>query len=392
MRKELLILADKRMFSLKVIDSDKFLDMPISAQALYFHLGMRADDDGFIDNTRKIINMCNCSPDDLKLLVAKNLLIQFENGVYVVTDWKVCNYIQKDRYKPTLFYKEKELLTITENKQYRLKDYNTSQAGTDGCSAGQSLTGTDWCPVEQSDSAGADWCSAEPNNGCIQDGYKVDTEWIQNVDEVDTRWIQNGYSAETPVNKPVSSLYPNRIQDGYKMDTQYSIDKISLDKISIDNIYNAAESTELSSGNSIDNIYISLDDIKKYCKEQNIIIDYTKFYEKYITKPISDWKSAIRSWYKQDLKNDYSKAANATEADCITKYKDLFGEYNGADKVYLETFMGLVDTSVFYAVMADASRMSESNKTIKKIITQQVIKLNSLRIKTYSDYLQYKNK
>ena len=105
------------MFSLKVIDSDKFLDMPISAQALYFHLGMRADDDGFIDNTRKIINMCNCSPDDLKLLVAKNLLIQFENGVYVVTDWKVCNYIQKDRYKPTLFYKEKELLTITENKQ-----------------------------------------------------------------------------------------------------------------------------------------------------------------------------------------------------------------------------------------------------------------------------------
>lgn len=382
-------MADKRMFSLKVIDSDKFLDMPISAQALYFHLGMRADDDGFIDNTRKIINMCNCSPDDLKLLVAKNLLIQFENGVYVVTDWKVCNYIQKDRYKPTLFYKEKELLTITENKQYRLKDYNTSQAGTDGCSAGQSLTGTDWRPVEQSDSAGADWCSAELNNGYIQDGYKVDTEWIQNVDEVDTSWIQNGYSVETPVNKPVLSLYPNRIQNGYKMDTQYSIDKIRLDKISIDNIYNAAEST---SGNSKNNIYITLDDIKKYCKERNIVIDYTKFYEKYITNPISDWKSAVRCWYKQDLRNDYCVAANATEEDCITKYKDLFGEYNGADKVYLETFMSSVDTSVFYAVMAEASRMSESNKTIKKIITQQVIKLNALKIKTFSEYLQYKNK
>lgn len=380
------------MFSLKVIDSDKFLDMPISAQALYFHLGMRADDDGFIDNTRKIINMCNCSPDDLKLLVAKNLLIQFENGVYVVTDWKVCNYIQKDRYKPTLFYKEKTLLTITENKQYRLKDYNTSQAGTDGCSAGQSLTGTDWCPVEQSDSAGADWCSAEQNNNCVQNGYKVDTECIQNGYGLDTSCTQNGYSTETLVNKPVSSLYPNCIQNGYKVDTQYSIDKNRLDKISIDNIYNTAERADVCSADNIDNIYITLDDIKNYCKEQNIIIDYSKFYEKYITKPMSDWKSAIRSWHKQDLKKDYSIAVNATEEDCVAKYKELFGIYNGADKVYIETFMGLVDTSVFYAVMVDAGRMRESNETMKKIITQQLIKLNSLQIKTYQDYLQYKNK
>lgn len=175
------------------------------------------------------------------------------------------------------------------------------------------------------------------------------------------------------------------------MDTQYSIDKIRLDKISIDNIYNAAKSTDVSSGDSIDNI-ITLDDIKNYCKEQNIIIDYAKFYEKYSAKPINDWKSAIRSWYKQDLKKDYSIAVNATKEDCITKYKDLFGYNGGADKVYLETFMGLVDTSVFYAVMADASRMSEPNKTIKKIITQQVIKLNSLKIKTFSEYLKYKNK
>ncbi len=81
------------MFSLEVVDTDDFLDMPTSAQCLYFHLGMRADDDGFVSNPRKITKMANCSQDDLDILIDKKYIIPFESGVVVIRDWKVNNYI-----------------------------------------------------------------------------------------------------------------------------------------------------------------------------------------------------------------------------------------------------------------------------------------------------------
>ena len=108
-------MANKRMFSLDVVDTDKFLELPASSQSLYFHLGMRADDDGFVSAPKKIANMVNCSIDDLKLLIAKKYLIPFDNGVVVITDWKVNNYIQKDRYHETRYLDEKAMLSINNN-------------------------------------------------------------------------------------------------------------------------------------------------------------------------------------------------------------------------------------------------------------------------------------
>ena len=103
-------MANRRMFSLDVVDTDMFLDMSASAQALYFHLGMRADDDGFVSSPRKIAKASNCSMDDLKLLAAKGFIIPFESGVVVVTHWKENNYIRSDRYKPTRYVKEAQKL------------------------------------------------------------------------------------------------------------------------------------------------------------------------------------------------------------------------------------------------------------------------------------------
>ena len=97
-------------FSLDVVDTDRFLDMSASAQALYFHLGMRADDDGFVSSPRKIAKASNCGLDDLTLLAAKGFIIPFESGVVVVTHWKENNYIRADRYKPTRYTKEAEML------------------------------------------------------------------------------------------------------------------------------------------------------------------------------------------------------------------------------------------------------------------------------------------
>ena len=109
------------MFSKQIIDSDAFLDMPLSAQALYFHLSMRADDDGFINNPKKIQRMIGGSDDDLKLLIAKNFIIPFESGIVVIKHWKIHNYIRSDRKKETSYVEEMALLDEKENGSYTLK-------------------------------------------------------------------------------------------------------------------------------------------------------------------------------------------------------------------------------------------------------------------------------
>lgn len=108
------------MFAKTIIDSDAFLDMPLSTQALYFHLSMRADDDGFVNNPKKIMRMTGSSQNEMEILLAKKFLIGFESGVVVIKHWKIHNYIQKDRYKPTVYTEEKALLTVKGNKGYSL--------------------------------------------------------------------------------------------------------------------------------------------------------------------------------------------------------------------------------------------------------------------------------
>ncbi|ELC8383217.1 MAG: phage replication initiation protein [Clostridium perfringens] len=120
-------MAERRMFSKTIIDSDIFLDMPLSTQALYFHLSMRADDDGFVNNPRKIERMVGCGVDDRKILIAKQFIIPFESGICVIKHWRIHNYIRNDRYKPTMYQEEKEQLLIEENKAYSInKEMDTN--------------------------------------------------------------------------------------------------------------------------------------------------------------------------------------------------------------------------------------------------------------------------
>jgi len=111
-------MAQRRMFSLQIVDSDAFLDMPTSTQSLYFHLAMRADDDGFVGNPKKIIRGTNASDDDFKILLAKRFVLSFESGVIVIKHWKMHNYIQKDRYNETQYLEEKSKLQTKENGAY----------------------------------------------------------------------------------------------------------------------------------------------------------------------------------------------------------------------------------------------------------------------------------
>lgn len=141
-------MADRRMFSKKIIDSDEFLDLPLSSQALYFHLSMRADDDGFVNNVKRIRGMIGASDDDLKLLFFRRFLIPFETGVVVIRHWKVHNYIQKDRYTPTDYQEELKQL-VNKNNSYELSE-----------------------------------TAALPEENPV---YKMDTECIQTVSKMDTQ-------------------------------------------------------------------------------------------------------------------------------------------------------------------------------------------------------------
>lgn len=121
-------MAERRMFCKSVIDSDTFSDMPLTTQALYFHLGMRADDDGFVNNPKRIQRSIGATVDDLKLLAAKGFIIPFESGVVVVTHWKQHNYIRKDRYNSTRYFNEMSQLTIDESGQYLISPVSNMDA------------------------------------------------------------------------------------------------------------------------------------------------------------------------------------------------------------------------------------------------------------------------
>ena len=113
-------MAERRMFAKTIIDSDAFLDMPLSSQALYFHLSMRADDEGFLNNPKKILRMIGASEDDMKVLLSKRFVLSFDTGVIVIKHWRIHNYIAKDRFKETVYQEERAQLEVKDNGAYTL--------------------------------------------------------------------------------------------------------------------------------------------------------------------------------------------------------------------------------------------------------------------------------
>lgn len=113
-------MAKKRMFSMDIIDTDMFLEMPSTTQLLYFHLSMRADDDGFVSSPKRIIRLIGASDDDMRILFSKQFVIPFDSGICVIRHWKIHNYIQKDRYHETIYREEKLMLEEDINGVYKL--------------------------------------------------------------------------------------------------------------------------------------------------------------------------------------------------------------------------------------------------------------------------------
>lgn len=115
-------MSDRRMFAKSIVMCDAFLDMPATARCLYFTLSMMADDDGFVDNPKSIMRQCQSTEDDLKILLAKQFLLSFENGLIVIKDWRINNYLRSDRYKQTVHVQELRQLAVEQNNSYVKSD------------------------------------------------------------------------------------------------------------------------------------------------------------------------------------------------------------------------------------------------------------------------------
>lgn len=212
-------MAQRRMFSQKVTETDKFLDMGLTAQSLYFHLGMNADDDGFVGNPKSIKRMIGASEDDLKALVEKDYLIVFEDGVVVIKDWLVSNYVKKDRYTPTIYTEDMKLIGLDKNKRYQFVP------------------------------------DLEPERNQV--GTEMEPKRTQNGDKMEPECIQSGSKNESQISNENSQpqqgqgstfMEPNWNQNGTEMDPQVRLgkDRVKLSK-SKDNLNTTTTSTTLNS-------------------------------------------------------------------------------------------------------------------------------------------------
>lgn len=195
-------MAERRMFAKSIIDSDAFLDMPLSTQALYFHLAMRADDDGFLNNANRIIRTIGANPNDMDMLLVKKFIIKFDDGICVIKHWRIHNYIQADRYRETNHKNKKAVLNIDENKAYTFED------------TGRRLVGNKIVGNK----------NTECIHSCIQGGSREYTNSFQDV-----YMEKNEKRAESSENQTLEGS----VQDVYISDTQ---DRLGKDRLGKDRI------------------------------------------------------------------------------------------------------------------------------------------------------------
>lgn len=262
-------MANKRMFNLSVIDTDAFLEMPLSTQALYFHLNMRADDDGFVGSPKIICRTVGASEDDLKLLIAKRFIILFEDGVIVIKHWRMHNTLSVNRYKETNYTEDKALLKIKQNKAYTLDD-------------GQPLNDKKYIEIGNRQTKD----EQKTNNRRTIDEQKTNTDKIR-------------------------------------------IDKISIDKNSIDknSIGEMQEGDKAPKSKAKRFTPPTLEEVQAYCIERNNSVDAERFINYYTSNgwqvgknKMKDWKAAVRTWERNGYSNN-NKPTNQTVQELDSFYK-----------------------------------------------------------------------
>ena len=197
-------MAERRMMSKKIIDTDKFLDMPQSTQNLYFHLLLRADDDGFIQSPKSVMRITGCKDDDLKLLIAKEFLIRFDTGVIVIKHWRIHNYLRVDRYNKS---------ELPEVKQVQLVDkvYELTGGTTIGTTIGIPMV------TEMDTQIRIDKIREEENRKEIICHVSHDDVEKSHIDIIEYLNLKTG-SKFKPTTKPYIQAIRSRLKEGYTVD------------------------------------------------------------------------------------------------------------------------------------------------------------------------------
>jgi hypothetical protein len=247
-------MAQKRMFNKSVTNSDDFLELPDSSQVLYFHLSMNADDDGFVNNWKSIIRMTGTKEDDLKILIAKQFVIPFESGVIVIRHWRLNNYLQNDRTKPTIYQKELKQLDTDNNNVYSLYTeciHSIEENSIDKNSIDNTLNEFKVCNVFEKNYQCEDICKSTKERCQRRASYNI-----------------NGKN------------YCNQHSRGLIPD--FEVKQKKFEKPTIE-------------------------EINKYCLERNNGINAEAFYDFYESKDwyvgknkMKDWKACIRTWERRN--------------------------------------------------------------------------------------------
>lgn len=277
-------MAERRMFAKTIVESDAFLDMPMSAQSLYIHLGMNADDWGFVNNPRSIRRMCGASDDDLRLLVAKKFILTFDSGAAVIKSWWVNNYVQADRRHPTRYQEELETLFLDENKSYTTKD-------------------TGVLPADMFNRVS----KVEPV--CIQPVSKMDTKCIQSVSKMDTE-VRLGKDrlGESTSNSSRVDTQPN--PKGFGACAPEQPKKRRAKKFVKPSVEEVAEYAEC---------FIKSRNLRltgKTFRAERFVSWYDSNGWKVGKNPMKDWKGAVRTWIFKDYVDD-SAAATVADAQSL---------------------------------------------------------------------------
>lgn len=224
----------RRMFSDKVVETDKFLDMPVSTQNLYFHLCMHADDDGFLGNPKTITRSIGGQQDDLTHLIEKGYVIVFEDGTVAITDWFVHNYIPKDRYHKTVYQENKKKLELSETKQYRLVTRSPIVQDTENKQDVYNMDTDciqDVNKVYTEDKLSKDKLSKDNNTDKLSSSENVDSEPKQKSQKIPYEKIVDYLNRKTnshyrPTSKATRRLIKARYNEGFTdIDFKTVIDK-----------------------------------------------------------------------------------------------------------------------------------------------------------------------
>lgn len=223
-------MAQRRLISPQVTETDAFLDMAPSAQALYFHMNLYADDDGFVDNPKSVQRMVGATSDDLKRLVEKKFLLLFDDGVVVITHWRVQNSIRKDRYKQTIHADDLSKLTLDKNGIYHLKteqqfldldsseprQINSGQSGNQMATSGQP-TVPNGCPKSSQVKLSKDKLSKDK----LSDHDLIDLN-LNDLNNAHTHAQENPSQSDEQVLKTLTATYPEQmVASAIKIAQQY---------------------------------------------------------------------------------------------------------------------------------------------------------------------------